>query len=319
MIPEGLFYDFHVHVGEKIAGHHLRDSFADLVKFPGLLGVGAFVTEEKDQPLSAKLRAMRNAAQKDYSGKVFWHLTPTHSSIKDLMDILDVDTDIKLYTTYKNAGLYSSYEDIAHYMEELSDKKPRILVHCEDNDIIEEYADKYPFKHVYDHSLRRPELAENIAVEKVLNLALKHSYPIHIVHVSSPKSALLIKEAKGHSELITCETAPHYLFWNVDKFTEPMAHRYICSPPYRSENSRGQLVELLQDGYFDIIATDHCAFTVADKDRHQEEPEKVPCGIAGLDHLFDRLYAGLVKPGKISLDYLSELIYTKPAAMMGFV
>ncbi|HOH46431.1 MAG TPA: dihydroorotase family protein [Candidatus Cloacimonadota bacterium] len=309
-------HDFHVHVGERIAGYQLRDGFADLNRVPGLAGIGAFVTEEAEHSLATKLQSMRQDAAANFAGKVFWHLTPLQTGIEELRQILAPDTDLKFYTTYKAAGLYRSYEELERWMLELSDLKPRMLVHCEDNETIEEYSGKNPFHSPHDHCLRRPEIAENKAVEKVLDLAIKHLYPVHIVHVSSPRSALLIHEARNHNPFITCETAPHYLLCNEERLTGKDAHRWICSPPFRSEKSRGELVELLQDGCFDIIATDHCAFSLEDKDRYKDVPERVPCGIAGLGCLWDSLYDGLVKTGKISLDSLISLVSLTPARLM---
>lgn len=311
-------YDFHVHVGERIGGYRLRDSFMDLNQVPGLAGIGAFVTEEAGFALGDKLQEMRRAAV-EFEGKVFWHLTPMQTGVEELRSLLAPDTDLKFYTTYKAAGLYRSYEEIERWMQDLSDLKPRMLLHCEDNETIETESDRHPFHKPHDHCLRRPELAENKAVERVLDLAIKHFYPVHIVHVSSPRSALLIHEARTHNPFITCETAPHYLLYNEDRLIGKDAHRWICSPPFRSEKSRGELVELLQDGCFDLIATDHCAFSLEDKDRFKDSPEKVPCGIAGLECFWDGLYDGLVKTGKIGHDELVSLVSVKPAVMMNML
>lgn len=85
----------------------------------------------------------------------------------------------------------------------------------------------------------------------------------------------------------------------------------------RGDPSRGLLVELLQDGYFDILASDHCPFTDLDKDRFKDTPEKVPCGIPGLATLFSSVYHGLVVKGTISLDQMIRLCCSEPAKLMG--
>jgi dihydropyrimidinase len=221
-----------------------------------------------------------------------------------------------MYTTYKSAGLYSSYEQIERWMQVLAETKTRILLHCEDDKTIEDYSARYPFKHPHDHCLRRPELAEIRAVEKVLDMAIQNRHPVHIVHVSSPQSALLIQEAKRQYPGITCETAPHYLLFNEDRLKEKNAHRYICTPPYRKEESRGMLMELLQEGLFDILASDHCAFTDADKDRYKDDLPKVPCGIAGIKNLYSSMERALVKTGKISRDELDRMLKINPAKLM---
>ena len=311
--------DFHVHVGERIGGHVLRDGFKDLepmVQTGELRAIGAFVTEEAGQSLTAKLRSMQKAAREQFSGHVYWHLTPVQASPDEVISLLSEGCDLKLYTTYKSAGLYSSYEDISRWMSDLSGLKTRILIHCEDDATVEEYSDKHPFRHPFQHSLRRPEAAEIIAVERVLDLAARHKHPVHIVHVSSPRSALLIQQARETGVPVTCETAPHYLLLNDEAYYQENAHRLICTPPFRSESSRGMLVELLQDGLFDLVASDHCAFTLEDKDRHQDEPELVPCGIAGIQTLFSSLHQALVRTGKLKLERLLALTSVNPARLM---
>ena len=101
-------------------------------------------------------------------------------------------------------------------MIDMPNPKKRLLIHCEDDEIISEYSERYPFHKPSDHCLRRPEKAEIRAVDKVLNLSIKHHYPIHLVHFSSPQAALLIQQAKKEADYITCETTPHYLLLNEE-------------------------------------------------------------------------------------------------------
>jgi dihydropyrimidinase len=311
--------DFHVHVGERIGGYRLRDGFKELdriAKKYGISAIGAFVTEEERLTLTGKLRRMQEDARRHFSGYVHWHLTPVRASVDELEPLLREGCDLKFYTTYKQAGLFSSYEDIGRWMSELSGLKTRILVHCEDDRVVERASASHPFHKPIDHTLRRPELAEVLAVEKVLDLAVRHSHPVHIVHVSTPGAALLIAEARAEYAFITCETAPHYLLHNEDILKGKNAHRWLCSPPFRSEESRGLLVELLQDGVFDIIASDHCPFTLEDKDRHKATPEKVPMGIPGLETLYSSMHENFVETGKISLDTLDDLTKYRPRKLM---
>ncbi|HOG27160.1 MAG TPA: dihydroorotase family protein [Candidatus Cloacimonas sp.] len=313
-------YDFHVHIGETIGGHLLADSwksFNRLYEHNGLEGIGVFVTESPNESLSAKLSRMRKASR-SFSGKVFWHLTPRNLDMRKLEIIFKNDTDFKLYTTYRESGLYQSYESIEHFMIDMPNPKKRLLIHCEDDEIISEYSERYPFHKPSDHCLRRPEKAEIRAVDKVLNLSIKHHYPIHLVHISSPQAALLIQQAKKEADYITCETTPHYLLLNEEVLNDLEGHRWLCSPPLRSENSRGLLLELLQDGIFDIIASDHCAFPTETKDIGALYPAETPMGIAGSGVLFSLLAEQLVATGKLSMDQLFTYISINPARLMGF-
>ncbi|MFO7660747.1 MAG: dihydroorotase family protein [Candidatus Cloacimonadaceae bacterium] len=315
--------DMHVHVGERVCGLDLADNWQSLSKLSevcGIAGIGAFLTERSEfdnskKSLLQQYEIAQTKAAKDFKQQVHWHLTPTLSEVQEIMPLLKAGCDLKFYTTYKPNGLYRSYAEIARWMQDLSDLKPRILVHCEDDEKVNLYSDLHPFQHPFDHTKRRPEQAEIKAVEKILDLAVQYNYPVHIVHVSAPQSAFLIKQAKK-SAPVTCETAPHYLLLDETCLQKENGHRWLCTPPLRNEQSRGQLVELLQEGVFDAIATDHCPFTLTDKDKHKDNLERFPMGFAGLGATFPLLYEYLVKTGKLPLEKLIPLISTNPAKLM---
>ena len=77
-------------------------------------------------------------------------------------------------------------------------------------------------------------------------------------------------------------------------------------------------MELLQDGIFDIIASDHCAFPTETKDIGALYPAETPMGIAGSGVLFSLLAEQLVATGKLSMDQHFTYISINPARLMGF-
>ena len=315
--------DMHVHAGEKVCGLDLADDWKSLTWLAsqsGIAAIGAFITEQtgsdhRKKTLLQQYEKAQTYAVKDFKQSIHWHLTPKVSDVQDIFHLLKEGCDLKFYTTYKPNGLYRSYAEIARWMQDLGDIKPRILVHCEDDETVNHYSNLFPFNHAYDHTKRRPEIAETKAVERMLDLAVQYNYPVHIVHVSSPQSALLIKEAQKTAP-VTCETAPHYLLLNETCLQKENGHRWLCTPPLRTEQSRGQLVELLQDCVFDAIATDHCPYTINDKDQYKNTPEQVPMGIAGLGATFPLMYENLVKTGKLPMEKLVPLLSTHPAKLM---
>lgn len=316
--------DMHVHTGEPLASLlPLEDE--KMTAISGLKGgvtsIGSFITETPYNNILSDY-PRRNKKFRKQPLTVRWHLTPISTKISELKDLFLKGCDLKLYTTYKDAGLYSSYQDIERVIKYLANHNKKgkgeqvpILIHCEDNEIIERESAKNPFHKPFDHTLRRPELAEIKGIERVLDLAVKYNYHVHIVHVSSPRAALLIKEAKK-SAPVTCETAPHYLLLNEQYLKRTDGHRWLCTPPLRSETSRGQMIELAQEGVFDAFATDHCPFSVYDKDRFSTQPELVPMGLPGIGSLFPLLYEGLVKTEKFSFSQLLRHLTINPAKIL---
>lgn len=319
------YLDFHVHVGERIGGYALRDGFAELAKLcqsaadastPALAGMGVFVTQQPGLTMQESLLRMQEAAAQDFPYPICWHLTPTTSTVEEVIPLLGKGIDLKFYTTYRQAGLYLSYSRLEAWMQDLSSHKTRILVHCEDDACLSRYADRYPFRYPIDHCKRRPELAETMAVDRILDLAVKHQHPVHIVHVSAPEAALLIQDAKSSFRGITCESSPHYLLHTEDDLLAPNGHRWLCTPPLRSERSRGRLVELMQDAVFDILASDHCAFTASDKDRYKDAPQLVPQGIAGIASLYSSIEKAFVETKRLSQAQLEAMTRSRVLELM---
>jgi dihydropyrimidinase len=145
-----------------------------------------------------------------------------------------------------------------------------------------------------------------------LKIATKYRARVHIVHVSTPEGVELVQRARREAP-VTCETAPHYLWLNNSWLQKPDGHRWLCSPPLRSEVDRLQLRTKAGQGAIDLFATDHCAFKKADKDDWHSDIRDVPNGIAGIGALPHLAYALLQPHGSNALIELAQRIATAPA------
>jgi dihydropyrimidinase len=158
----------------------------------------------------------------------------------------------------------------------------------------------------------RPKEAEIKAIAEVLKIAEKYQARVHIVHVSTPEGVDLVQRARRAAP-VTCETAPHYLWLNDSWLQKPDGHRWLCTPPLRSEADREQLRARAAEGAIDLFATDHCAFKRADKDDWHSDIRDVPNGIAGIGALPHLAYALLEPHGANALIELAQRIATAPA------
>ena len=86
------------------------------------------------------------------------------------------------------------------------------------------------------------------------------------------------------------------------------------NPPLRSPDDRLALIEGIQDGTIDMIATDHAPHSAEEKSRGLE---KSAFGIVGIETAFPLLYTGLVKAGVIRLEKLIELLCKNPRERFG--
>ena len=182
-----------------------------------------------------------------------------------------------------------------------------IVAHCEVNELLRGgYIHDGDYAHAHGHRGICSE-SEYRQIERDLKLVEETGCAYHVCHISAKESVALIRQAKARGLDVSCETAPHYLLLDDSMLQEE--GRFKMNPPVRGREDRLALIEGIQDGTIDIIATDHAPHSAEEKSRGLE---KSAFGIVGLETAFPVLYTGLVLTGIISLEKLVELLSTNP-------
>jgi len=316
--------DAHVHAGDRIGHWELADSWESASRAAlatGITTLAGFVTQKPDETLTEAVQ--RCTVRTEQAGcEVRLHLTPTvwpwdWDEVAALVG--RGFTTFKLYTTYREAGLFSSYERLAEVMPRLAGLDATLLVHCEDDaSLVDPEAADADLADPYSHARLRPEAAEVEAVRRVVELAERTGCPTHVVHVSTADAAELIADARRRGAPVSCETAPHYLLLESSRLGDPEGSRTLCTPPLRNETTRQRLEALAVAGAFDLLATDHCAFTRKDKDGWSGSDFRVlPFGIAGVGALAPLAFELLVRHHGRPLSELVRLLAAGPARLLG--
>ena len=187
-----------------------------------------------------------------------------------------------------------------------------VVAHCEDNKLLRggyihdgAYAKAHGHRGICSESEWGP-------IARDLDLAAKTGARYHVCHISTKESVDLIRQAKKSGVDVTCETGPHYLVMD-DSFLQEDG-RFKMNPPLRSPEDRAALVEGLQDGTIDMIATDHAPHSAEEKSKGLE---KSAFGVVGLETAFPVLYTYLVKPGIIPMDTLLQKLVYNPRNRFG--
>ena len=182
-----------------------------------------------------------------------------------------------------------------------------IVAHCEVNELLRGgYIHDGDYARAHGHRGICSE-SEYRQIERDLKLVEETGCAYHVCHISAKESVALIRQAKARGLDVSCETAPHYLLLDDSMLREE--GRFKMNPPVRGREDRLALIEGIQDGTIDIIATDHAPHSAEEKSRGLE---KSAFGIVGLETAFPVLYTGLVRPGIISLEKLVELLSANP-------
>lgn len=157
-----------------------------------------------------------------------------------------------------------------------------------------------------------PNITESLAVARELEVVRSINGRYHFAHISTKRSIELIRQAKKDGLKVTAETAPHYFSLTEDDIVDYDA-KYKVNPPLRTKEDLEAVIEGLQDGTLDVIATDHAPHTVAEK---QSPIQNAPMGIAGFETALGLTLTNLVHTGKLTLmDAIRKLTYA-PASIL---
>lgn len=158
-----------------------------------------------------------------------------------------------------------------------------------------------------------PASSEEVIVARDLTLAEATGARLHIAHVSTAGSVRLIREARRRGAPVTAEVTPHHLLL-TDEAVRGYETNAKVNPPLRTEADRAALLEGLEDGTIDAIATDHAPHTPEDK---LVEFDGAPFGVVGLETALGLVLTHLVRPGVLPLVDALRSMSTVPARIFG--
>jgi len=158
-----------------------------------------------------------------------------------------------------------------------------------------------------------PAAAEDSLAARDCMIALHTGAKVNIQHVSSAKTVEAVRLAKKLGARVSAEVTPHHF-----TLTEQAVLKYgtlaKMNPPLRTEADRQALIQGLQDGTIDIIATDHAPHSKEEKERPFTE---APSGIIGLETALALGVTELVGKGYLTLPELIEKMSLNPARLYG--
>ena len=157
-----------------------------------------------------------------------------------------------------------------------------------------------------------PACAEVIIIERDIRLAKLTGAHYHVAHVSTRDAVNVIREAKKSGLSITCDTAPPYFSLNESKLLTYNT-AFKLSPPLRSEDDRLAIIEGIQDGTIDAIASDHRARS---KDTKAQPFSAASVGASGIETLFS-ITLDLVHKKIIDINKAISFLTINPAKILG--
>lgn len=187
-----------------------------------------------------------------------------------------------------------------------------IMVHCEDTTLTKGGSMNEGAVSAMLGLKGMPRSAEEIAIMRNCLLALHTGCQIHIMRVSTWGGVEMIRQAKYLGAPVTCEICPmHFVF--TDEAVGEFDTRFKIQPPLRTAVDIELLLQGLNDGTIDCIASDHSPHASHEVDVPFDE---APFGSAQLESAVGVTLTHLTHTGILSPLETVRKLSTKPAQIL---
>jgi dihydropyrimidinase len=171
-----------------------------------------------------------------------------------------------------------------------------------------------PISSAFWHNLTRPPELERLSVESIIRFAEMTRARVLVFHLGCELAVNAIGNAKARGVTnVFGETCPQYLTLTDDYLKRPDGRLWVCSPPLRPDSDQSAMWRMLRSGALDIISSDHCPFTVAQKDTGKDDFCAMPGGVPGIEVRMGIAHHFGVRTGKLSLNEWVRTCCTCPA------
>ncbi len=318
--------DIHVHMQMPMGDFTSADDFFSGTRaaaFGGTTTIVDFVERQPVETMMAAISARRALADPCVAIDYALHMTLGPEEIGILDQVPDAfaagATSFKMYMAY---ALRLDDAQMLQVLEAVRDVGGVPVVHAENWDVITALgARNFAAGRTEPrwHPRSRPALMEAEAASRVIDIATLVGSPLHIFHVSCAAAVERIDAARGRGLPVSAETCPQYLFLTQDAYDAPGVEGAlpVCSPPLRPQADQDKLWKALASERLQIVTTDHCPFTRADKETGLQDFRKIPGGVPSVEMRFAAIYSRGVRSGLLNQNQWVAVCCTTPAEIVG--
>lgn len=188
-----------------------------------------------------------------------------------------------------------------------------VMVHCEDVGLSEGGSMNEGAMSAMLGLKGIPRTSEEIATMRNCLLSLHTGCPVHIMRVSTWGAVEIIRLIKSLGAPITCEVCPMHFVFTEESVAE-FDTRFKMLPPLRTRVDIELLMQGLQDGTIDCIASDHSPHASHEVDVPFEE---APFGASTIEATLAVALTHLTHTGLLSPLETIKKLSTKPAQILG--
>ena len=325
VMPGGI--DPHTHLEMPFMGTYSSDDFESGTRAAlagGTTMVVDFALPSPGQGLMDALKMWDNKSTRancDYS----FHMAVTwwgEQVFDEMPKVVErgINT-FKHFMAYKGALMVNDDELFASFRR-CAELGAVPLVHAENGDVVAELSARLlaegntgPEAHAYS----RPAEVEGEATNRAIMIADMAGVPLYVVHTSCEESHEAIRRARQQGKRVWGEPLIQHLTLDESEYFNPdwdHAARRVMSPPFRDRRHQDSLWAGLSAGSLSVVATDHCAFSTAQKRYGVGDFTKIPNGTGGLEDRMPMLWTHGVATGRITMNEFVAVTSTNIAKIL---
>ncbi|MEE9256548.1 MAG: dihydropyrimidinase [bacterium] len=314
--------DPHVHF--RAFSTHI-DSLSDVARSAahgGVTTMVAFATGEENETMLSTLQRVREEGEAESVIDFSLHawIFEDFDYLAEIPKAIDSGvTTFKVMMGYRKRGRGRCIPDDYTYaaLDIVGRSGGIVLVHAENGLVIDYLEDK-----ALDAGMdgaeflgyTRPPQMEAEAVARSIHLADLAGCPLYIVHLTAAQALDEARRALAAGKDIVVETCPQYLTLTGAAVRERGSLAKVA-PPLREEADISALWKGIQEGWINVIGSDHAPYTQAQKN---DPPfTEAPFGAPGIETLLPVLFSEGVARGRISAERLVQLTSENPARVLG--
>ncbi len=271
-------------------------------------GITSFMDMPNVNPQTTTREALADKyklAERRCSGNYAFYMGATNRNIDEIRALeMNEACGIK---AFMGASTGDMLVDSPEALELLFADAPLLVVtHCEHSPTIwdneahakAKYGERVPMS---EHPAIRSANACLVSSSLAVDLARRHDARLHVLHLTTAIEMGLFSKAPRSDKKITAEVCVHHLWFDESRYEE-LGGKIKCNPAIKTAEDRAALVEALNEGQIDIIATDHAPHLAGEKQRTYF---KVPAGLPMVQHALLALF-DLAKDGQITHELLID-------------
>ena len=325
VLPGGI--DPHVHLDMPFMGTFSSDNYETgtlAALHGGTTTVIDFILQTQGKSLRHALEQWQGRMNGNLYGDLSWHMAVTDfndgtkAEVKEMIEQEGI-TSFKTFMAYKGALMIDDRQMVG-LMNEVKANGGIVTVHATNGDMIDFLVQKNRAEGnmapLY-HYLSQPEITEAEATGRFADMASYTGVPAYIVHMTCEGALNHVRDAARRNQRVLAETCIQYLLLDASLYEREDGAKWVMSPPLREKKDIAALWGAIDQGTVQVVATDHCPFTLEQKAMGKDDFSKIPNGHPAIEHRMELLFSEGVNKKRISVNKFVEVTATNPAKIFG--